>query len=302
VAIPSLEMYLLMRRSAALLLAVLLLAMAAVPAEAATVQRVFSAPMGTSGFNGLVKITAYTDGSGHVDYALKNLRKVATYRVEIRRQSCANLGSVVTAITPVKTGSLGKATLGRSISTANMSRIWQANWSTMLSVRLVSGTSIRCGNLVFPRASRVTVPAYSIDLPVVRAPSGYPYCNVAMYLGSLSQPKEPGVTFLMAHARAGMFLPLLRQWQLNKGVNMIGKKVYVYTTNSRLSTYQIYWVGTVLSVQGAVSVTAEQLWLQTSTGPHGTAAKLVVKAHRISTVAATYRASHPTPHIVHCGF
>ena len=291
-----------MRRSAALLAAVLLLAVAAVPAEAATVHRVFNASMGTAGYNGLIKITAYTDGSGRVSYGLKNLKKGATYRVEIHRYSCANLGTVVARISSVTANSLGKVTTGRAISGTNMNLIWQANWTSMLSIRLVSGTSIRCGNLLFPRASRVTVPAYSIDLPVVRAPSGYPYCNVAMYMGALNQPQEPGVTFIMAHARAGMFLPLLKQWQLNKGVNMIGKKVYVYTTNSRISTYQIYAVQTVLSVQSAVTVTAEQLWLQTSTGPHGTATKLVVKAHRLSTAPASYSASHPTPHIVHCGF
>jgi hypothetical protein len=291
-----------MRRPAALLLALLLLAMAAVPAEAATVHRVFSASMGSAGFNGTIRLTAYTDGTGRVSYALKNLRKGATYRVEIRRDTCSNPGTVAARITAVRANSLGRVTVARPVSTANMNLVWQANWSHMLSIRLVSGTSIRCGNLVFPRASRVVVPAYSIDLPVVRAPSGYPYCNVAMYLSSLNQPQEPGVTFIMAHARSGMFLPLLRQWQLNRGVNMIGKKVYVYTTSSRIDTYQIYSVGTVLSVQSAVSITAEQLWLQTSTGPHGTAAKLVVKAHRIATAAATYRASHPTPHIVHCGF
>ena len=291
-----------MRRSAALLAALLLLAIAAVPAEAATVHRVFTASMGPSAFNGLTKITVYTDGSGRVNYALKNLRRGGTYRVEIRRNTCANLGTVVTRISPVTANSLGKVTLGRGIPGTTMNAIWQANWSSMLSVRIVSGTSIKCGTLQFPHATRVAVPAYSINLPVVRAPSGYPYCNVAMYMGALNQPQEPGVTFIMAHARTGMFLPLLKQWQLNKGVNMIGKKVYVYTSNSRVSTYQIYAVQAVLSVQNAVSITAEQLWLQTSTGPHGTALKLVVKARRLSTVSTTYAASHPTPHIVYCGF
>src|SRR4051812_5348985 len=291
-----------MRRSAAVLAALLLLALAAVPVEAASVHRVFTAGMGSGNINGTTKITVYTNGTGRVDYALKNLRRGSTYRVEIRRGSCANLGTLVTRIAAVNTNSHGNVTLGRWISSTKVNAIWQANWSKVLSARIVSGTSGRCGTLLFPRAPRVSVPAYNINLPVVRAPSGYPYCNVAMYLGSLNQPQEPGVTFLMAHARSGMFLPLLRQWQLNKGVNMIGKKVYVYTTNSRVSTYQIFAVKGVLSVQGAVSVTAEELWLQTSTGPHGTALKLVVKAHRLSTVATTYRASHPTPHIVHCGF
>jgi hypothetical protein len=291
-----------MRRPAALLAALLLVVLAANPAEASTVQRVFRASLGSGALYGRVLITDNTDGSGHVDYALQNLRKRATYRVEIHRGSCANLGSLVTRLTSVATNSLGKVTLTRSIGIVNMSTIWQANWTSTLSVRLVSGTSIKCGNLGFTHATRVTVPAYSINLPIVRAPSGYPYCNVAMYMGALSQPREPGVTFLYAHARTGMFLPLLKQWQANKGVNMIGKHVYVYTSDSRISTYEIYWVGTMNSIQSAVSTKPEQLWLQTSTGPHGTVAKLVVKARRLSTASTTYAASHPTPHIIHCGF
>ncbi len=291
-----------MRRLSALLIASLLLALAAAPADAATVQRVFSASVGTGGTNGTTKITVYTDGRGRVDYALKGLRKSATYRVEIRRRTCANLGTVVTRIAGVTTTSTGRVTLGRTIGQTNMNQIWAANWSSRLAIRFVSGTSIRCGNLNFTHATRVSIPAYSINLPVVRAPSGYPYCNVAMYMGTLSQPTEPGVTFIMAHARTGMFLPLLKQWQLNKGVNMIGKKVYVYTSNSKVSTYQIFAVKGMTSVQSAVTTTAEELWLQTSTGPHGTALKLVVKARRLSTVSTTYAASHPKPHIVHCGY
>src|SRR4051812_9253599 len=147
-----------MRRPAALLLALLLLAMAAVPAEAATVHRVFNASMGSAGFNGAIKIAAYTDGTGRISYALKNLRKGATYRVEIRRDTCGHLGTVAARVTAVRANSLGRVTVARSVSTSNMNLVWQANWSHMLAIRLVSGTSIRCGNVVFPRASRVELP------------------------------------------------------------------------------------------------------------------------------------------------
>ena len=34
-------------------------------------------------------------------------------------------------------------------------------------------------------STRVVVPALDIDLPVVKPPAGFPYCNVAMYLGDL---------------------------------------------------------------------------------------------------------------------
>ena len=42
-------------------------------------------------------------------------------------------------------------------------------------------------------ATRVTVPALDIDLPIVKPPTGFPYCNVAMYLTLFSQPGLPGV-------------------------------------------------------------------------------------------------------------
>ena len=291
-----------MRRLTALLAALLLVAMMAVPAQAATVHRVFTAAMGAGGGYGTAKITVYMDGSGRVDYALKGLKKGASYRAEVFRKSCGNLGSVVTRIPNITVSSAGTVRVGRALSQTQMNAIWSANWYSPLALRIVAGASMKCGNLAFVHATRITLSYLSINLPIVRAPSGYPYCNVAMYMGTLNQPTEPGVTFIMAHARKGMFLPLLTQWQLNRGKNLIGKTVNVYTSNSKVSTYRITWVGTVLSVQSAVSVTAEQLWLQTSTGPHGTAAKLVVKAQRISTTTTTYAASHPTPHIVHCGF
>ena len=291
-----------MRRLPALLAALLLVAILAAPAQAATVHRVFTAAMGSGGGYGTAKITVYMDGSGRVDYALKGLRKGASYRVEVFRKSCGNLGSVVTRIPNITTTSTGTLKAGRALSQTQMNAIWSANWTSPLALRIVSGTSIKCGNLAFVHATKVTLPYLSINLAIVRAPSGYPYCNVAMYLGTLNQPTEPGVTFIMAHARKGMFLPLLTQWQLNKGANLIGKTVNVYTSNSKVSTYRITSVQTVLSIQSAVNVTSEQLWLQTSTGPHGTAAKLVVKAKRVSTTATTYAASHPTAHIVYCGY
>jgi hypothetical protein len=290
-----------MRRLSALLAALLLVALLAVPAQAATVHRVFTAAMGGGGY-GTARITVYTDGSGRVDYALKGLRRGATYRVEVFRKSCGNLGTVVTRIPNLTTTSSGTLKAGRPLSQTQMNAIWSANWTSVLALRILSGTSIKCGNLAFVHATKVTLPYLSINLPVVRAPTGYPYCNVAMYLGTLNQPTEPGVTFIMAHARKGMFLPLLTQWQLNKGANLIGKMVNVYTSNSKVSSYRITSVQTMLSIQSAVSVTAEQLWLQTSTGPHGTAAKLVVKAKRISTQPTTYSASHPPAHIVYCGY
>lgn len=291
-----------MRRSVAILAALLLLSIAAVPVEAVSVRRVFTAAVGTSGGNGTAKITAYSDGNGYVTYALKGLRAGATYRVEIARRTCASLGTVVTRIAGIKASSKGVVSLRRKIAWNQMGAIWSANWSSTLAIRFVSGSSIRCGNLAFPKATRVTVPDYKINLAVVRGPSGYPYCNVAMFMGALNQPQEPGVSFIYAHARTGMFLPLLNASKVNNGAAMVGKTVNVWTSNNRLHTYKIIQVRRhVKSVQSAVGVTAEQLWLQTSEGPNFSYPKLVIVAQRKSSVTTTYAAAHPAARIVHCG-
>ncbi len=297
-----------MRRPIALALALLLVAAFAAPAQAATAHRVFYASVGTNGANGRTSITAFTDGKGQVVYTLKGLRRSATYRVEIRRGRCSNLGTVINRLPNIRSTSSGAYSRILNLSTGYMFPIWKANWSNRLVIRIVSGSSIRCGNLNFVAATRVKVPTQgvlnaTINLPVVRGPSGYPYCNVAMYMGALNQPTEPatGATFIFAHARTGMFLPLLKQWQKNRGLNLIGKLAYVWTSNSKLHTYRIYAVKATNDVQAAVGEAPDRLWLQTSTGPNFRYPKLVVKAQRVSTVPSTYDAAHPRARIVKCG-
>jgi hypothetical protein len=284
----------------------LLAAAIAAPAEAATVHRVFGASVGSSGANGTIRITVYTDGNGRIDYALKGLRKKATYRVEVRKGRCSHLGVVVARPYAIVTSRTGAVVLGRGMAFSTTQKVWQANWYNQLAVRVVSGSSIRCGNLNFTHATRVSIPAQgvlstSINLAIVRGPSGYPYCNVAMYSGALNQPTEPGATFIYAHARKGMFLPLLKQWQANRGVNLIGKSVFVYTSNSRVHRYVIDKVRQAKTMDGVFAVTGERLWLQTSTGPNFTYPKLFIEASRVSTTTTTYAASHPTARIVKCG-
>ncbi len=78
--------------------------------------------------------------------------------------------------------------------------------------------------------TRVVIPALQIDLPVVRPPNDpnhFPYCNVAEYLAALSRPGQPGTTFIYAHARTGMFLPILT----SSDASMKGMLVEVYTSD-----------------------------------------------------------------------
>ena len=279
----------------------ILLAVAAAPVSASTVRRTWSAQLGSSGSNGTIALTAYTDRVASIGYNLKGLRAGATYSVQIRTGTCAKLGSVVAGLTSVKMSPTGTVARVNDVSPLVMSRIWTAARTPSFVVRIVSGTSIRCGGFSFAHATRVAVSGLGIDLPVVRGPSGYPLCRVAMYLPLTAQPREPGITFIYAHARTGMFLPLLTRYRIDGGASLIGRTVQVWTSDSYVTYYRVNKVRkTADAMAGVTLLTRERLWLQTSTGPNYTYPKLVVEASRYKTVKTTYAASHPAAHPVSC--
>jgi Sortase domain len=151
-------------------------------------------------------------------------------------------------------------------------------------------------------ATRVVVPGLGIDLPVIAGRPEYPACNVAMYLKAFRQPGQGGPTYLYAHARTGMFLPLLTHSRISNGAGMIGLPVRVYTGDGQLFTYRIDRVYRhTTSLNGVTARRGERLWLQTSEGPHGTIPKLQVTARFVSRSAASYDASHPLPRPLRCG-
>ena len=57
----------------------------------------------------------------------------------------------------------------------------------------------------------------------------------------------------------------------------------------------------VTNLNAAIDATTEQLWLQTSEGPHGTPGKTQLLAQFVAVVGADHKAAHPTPHPVTCG-
>ncbi len=145
-------------------------------------------------------------------------------------------------------------------------------------------------------ATRVRIKALDIDLPVIKGPSGYPKCDVAMYLVDPAEPPrvgQPGqgrATYIFAHARPGMFEPLLR----TKASAMRGDVVEVWTSDDMLFRYEI--VATrrgQTSLADALSATTEQLWLQTSEGPKGTPGKTQVIAMPLDSEPADHAAAHP---------
>jgi hypothetical protein len=169
-----------------------------------------------------------------------------------------------------------------------------------------ASTSPSAGPAAVRVVTRVVVPALDIDLPVVHPPTdpnAFPYCNVAEYIPGLSQPGSPGTTYLFAHAREGMFLPLLLQSRVNNGSAMLGMLVQVYTSDDQLFLYEIR---RVLRHQSALySQPQEQLALQTSEGPRKgvpgyTGLVMLVVAQPLSSGPADHAAAHPTPQPVVC--
>jgi hypothetical protein len=151
-------------------------------------------------------------------------------------------------------------------------------------------------------ATRVTIPALSIDLPVVTSPPNeqFPLCNAAEYLvldKPLAYPGSPQATYLYAHARTNMFLPLLTQSMIKNGAAMIGMWVEIYTDDDQRHIYQISKVLRHVSGSAALTTaataTTDQLWLQTSEGPFESSTKLQVVAQPVGVIAASQADAHP---------
>jgi len=153
-------------------------------------------------------------------------------------------------------------------------------------------------------ATRVVVAALGIDLPIVKpaSNSAYPWCDVAMYIQELGQPGAGRAMYLYAHAREGMFLPILEASKVNNGAKMLGMIVEVYTSDDQLFLYEITEVRRhQLDLDDAIAATTEQVWLQTSEGPKGTRPKTQVVARYLSTGPADHGAAHPDAKPKVCG-
>lgn len=158
-------------------------------------------------------------------------------------------------------------------------------------------------NPTFPAgrvATRVVIKQLRIDLPIVlqTAKDGaFPLCDVAMYLPELGQPGQGRATYIYAHARVGMFLPLLTSSQKNDGAGMIGDVVEVYTSDAYLYKYKIVEVDRhILDLRDAFAAHTDEVFLQTSEGPHGTVPKLQVVATFVSSAPTDSKSAHPVAH------
>jgi hypothetical protein len=149
-------------------------------------------------------------------------------------------------------------------------------------------------------ATRVVIRRLGIDLPVMLQTDNYgeyPLCDVALYKPNFGQPGQGRATYIYAHARDGMFLPLLTASETNNGQRLIGMTVEVYTSDDWRFLYTISEVRRhSLTLDDAFNTTTERLWLQTSEGPHGTVPKLQVVADYLSSEKVDAKSAHPAAH------
>ena len=298
-----------LRRRVLLLSAlVAILATAAIPASAsaATIRRTWTATVsgataggGTASGSGV--LVRYWAGTGSFSAQLQGLRPSVTYAVSVYRGTCSR-PTLLLRLPNLATDADGKGSASGTVTLARMTPVWNASESGSIALRLRSGPDVHCATLTHPVTTRIAMPSMGIDLPVVYQPgNAFPWCNVAMYLPGLSQPGEAGVTFLYAHARTGMFLPLLTASLVNNGARMLGMKVYVYSSDDHLYTYKVtrvlrhqYVLPDIWSLQG------QQVWLQTSEGPYGTYNKLMVVAQRVSVTTVSHADAHPIAQPIVC--
>ncbi len=155
-------------------------------------------------------------------------------------------------------------------------------------------------------ASRVAVPSMRIDLPVVQPGrrETFPLCNVAEYLVPFAVPGTAGVTYLYAHARTGMFLPLLTASKVKNGDAMKGRSVSVWTSDARQYSFTIVQVHRHVSGRSipdwVYKLPPNSLILQTSETPYATGTKLFVVAFLVSVQPSTVTEARPTPHPLVC--
>jgi Sortase family. len=155
-------------------------------------------------------------------------------------------------------------------------------------------------------ATRVRIRALKIDLPVIPPlDKGYPPCNVALFYQSpqLGQPGEGRATYLYAHARTGMFLPILTASKVSNGTKMKGMVAEVWTSDDQLFLYEITQVLRHVPYNKVFlkpfAAKGEELWLQTSEGV-GTQPKLLLVGELLDQVAADHADANPVAKPLNC--
>lgn len=154
--------------------------------------------------------------------------------------------------------------------------------------------------------TRVAIASLGIDLPVVEPPkrSTFPLCEVAEYFPppTFDYPGADGVTYIYAHAREGMFLPILLASRRANGKSMLGQAVEVWTASDVRYTYEITRVRRFQKrLDWAFDLPPGSLVLQTSETPSRSGSKVMLVARQVGgPVAVATEEAQPTARPVRC--
>jgi hypothetical protein len=289
---------------ASLLLVAGLLASTVEPVAAVAVQRTWN---GTVGAYGTASVTGFMDHTGQLGVHLHAVALNTSHGVRLFQGTCAKPVKKIVLFASTTSTADGLVDRDSPISARIMGLIWAADQtgSGRISMWITAGLTTLCSDLRYPVVTRVVFSYKGINLPVIRQNNtAFPYCGVAMYLVSLHQPAEPGVTMVYSHGRTGMFLPLVMAALTNNGAAMLGKKIQVYTSDSKVYEYTVTKVRRRVSyltgLDAVFPITSKQVYLQTSEGPLATSSKLFVIGTLTRVSDTTYAASHPVAHPYTC--
>ena len=99
-----------------------------------------------------------------------------------------------------------------------------------------------------------------------------------------------------------MFLPILDASKIQNGKKMLGMIVEVYTNDDLRFLYEIYEVRRhVTTLEPAMAINEDEVWLQTSEGPRGTPGKTQVLSRFLSVERADHDEANPKAKPVACG-
>jgi hypothetical protein len=281
-----------------------LLASTVEPVAAVAIQRAWN---GTVGTYGTASLTAFMGGSGRLGIHLQGVVPNTSLGVKIFRGTCARPVKEIVHFALATSTAGGLVDRDSAFNARVMGIIWASDraGNGRISLSLPAGATTLCSDLSYPVVTRLVFSYKGINLPVIRQNNtAFPYCGVAMYLVTLHQPAERGVTMIYSHGRTGMFLPLLLASMNNNGAGMLGKKIQVYTSDSKVYEYTVTKVrrrvSYITGLDAAFSITSKQVYLQTSEGPLTTSSKLIVIGTLTSVSDTTYSASHPVAHPYTC--
>lgn len=157
-----------MLRAASFAVAVLLGAMVAAPASAATVHKKYSASL--NGNHGSTTLTVYTNRGGKLELSLRSMT-AGSWSVALWRGTCASPSSRIVSLSALNVPSSGRATRTSAITTTVMARLAGGR----VAIRLSKAGAVVCASLG------------SVSLPPTSSGSG-----VAPATGSNCHPSYQG--------------------------------------------------------------------------------------------------------------